>query len=655
MHRSFLSVSLALCGLSTVCVGDEVTQGAARFAERAGCNDTIDEDPKMRRAVKACTRLLGRSGLSNAQRGYALYARGTLSISLARYLEGLADLEEAVPLLPSFGNVLESRARAYEMNGQPAKGLADYRAALALDPSLYMAEFAMQRMVRSCPSQIYEGTTCASAGAPVPPALSVEAPAPPTTGSATEYPPRIIAADAPETPPKAAPAGQGQRFVIGPSSMFPALASPEMLPALKPGDEVEIAPYAGSPKAGDVVAFKHPRDGSTIVARRLVGLPGDEVDVRAGEVLLNGAALPRVQVGTVGAAASYQETLPNGTQYVVLDDGPNGPFDNTGTLKVPAGHYFVLGDNRDHSLDSRAIFVFGYVPAGNIVGRVQKAGAPVPTPSAPPSPVAATPQTEPTSPAEKPGWLSWLWGSKKQAAEQPPASVTPAMPPPAGGTSLTVKVGDKDIALIAPAGSCFLDSATTDGAAAVKNLQSELSTFEGLKVIAAYAPCGAGVPQFLSAIPHGGYFAVATDEDLSGRESEALQSACGGLSSTAGKSGRDLSSATDLSPKLAAMIPGIIEGDKAALRPVMDINSSTSGVPTGVFPAGPHACYMGLFRTGVVNHSDFIHADAILAFGPVVHGKFLGLVDWATFENADGIVAHLDRIKALHNDIARLR
>lgn len=233
---------------------------------------------------------------------------------------------------------------------------------------------------------------------------------------------------APSAPP-ATPAGQVQRVVLGPSSMFPQLASPEMLPALKPGDEVEIAPYAGSPKAGDIVALKHPVDGSTVVARRLVGLPGDEVVVRAGEVLLNGAVIPRMQVGTVGTAASYQETLPNGTQYVVLDDGPNAPFDNAGPLKVPAGHYFVLGDNRDHSLDSRAIFVFGYVPEANIVGRVQIAGAPAPTPPASPSPVAAAPGAEPAPPAEKPGWFSWLWGDSKPEAAPPATPAAQPSPP----------------------------------------------------------------------------------------------------------------------------------------------------------------------------------------------------------------------------------
>src|SRR5882724_3287505 len=83
----------------------------ARFARRAGCTDDIDnestgDDSKTKRAEKACTKLLAGSALSNTQRGYALYARGTLRTGLARYPEALADVEEAVTLLPSFGKVL---------------------------------------------------------------------------------------------------------------------------------------------------------------------------------------------------------------------------------------------------------------------------------------------------------------------------------------------------------------------------------------------------------------------------------------------------------------------------------------------------------------------------------------------------------------------
>lgn len=164
----------------------------ARLAWRAGCKDVMDEDRKMARAEKACTKLLGRSGLSTQQRGFALYARGTLRIASARYPEGLADLEEAVPLLPSFGKVLESRARAYEMNGLPAKALADYRAALALDPSLYMAEFAMQQMLQRCPQGTYEGSACATSAspAPVPPAMQAE---PPRTLSVADVPNNEVA------------------------------------------------------------------------------------------------------------------------------------------------------------------------------------------------------------------------------------------------------------------------------------------------------------------------------------------------------------------------------------------------------------------------------------------------------------------------------
>jgi len=67
----------------------------------------------------------------------------------------------------------------------------------------------------------------------------------------------------------------------------------------------------------------------------------------------------------------FEETLPNGVKYTVLDSEPNGPFDNTGVFKVPENHYFVMGDNRDNSTDSRAQWGVGYVPFENFVGRAE--------------------------------------------------------------------------------------------------------------------------------------------------------------------------------------------------------------------------------------------------------------------------------------------
>lgn len=136
--------------------------------------------------------------------------------------------------------------------------------------------------------------------------------------------------------------------------------------------------FAGKPERGDVVVFKLPRDNSTDYIKRVIGLPGDEIQVRSGIVYLNGEALPRKEAGVyvppsnggpVRKIKKYEETLPSGKTYTVLDAETNGFFDNVGPYKVPAGHYFMMGDNRDNSTDSRATWDVGYVPYENLIGR----------------------------------------------------------------------------------------------------------------------------------------------------------------------------------------------------------------------------------------------------------------------------------------------
>lgn len=138
--------------------------------------------------------------------------------------------------------------------------------------------------------------------------------------------------------------------------------------------------FAGEPKRGDVAVFKLPRDNSTDYIKRVIGLPGDEVQMRGGTLYINGAAVPKVRNGEFLTREDdgpprliprYEETLPNGVKYTVLDSEPNGPFDNTGVFKVPAGHYFMMGDNRDNSTDSRAQWGVGYVPYENLIGRAE--------------------------------------------------------------------------------------------------------------------------------------------------------------------------------------------------------------------------------------------------------------------------------------------
>jgi signal peptidase I len=147
-----------------------------------------------------------------------------------------------------------------------------------------------------------------------------------------------------------------------------------------------IVPFRGrlfgsEPKRGDVVIFKLPRDNSTDYIKRLIGLPGDEVAVRGGIVHLNGQALPQAPAGTyVGpeeggrAKPRYEETLPNGVKHYVLHWQRESDLDNVGPFKVPAGHYFMMGDNRDDSIDSRVQsphFGVGFVPYENLVGRAE--------------------------------------------------------------------------------------------------------------------------------------------------------------------------------------------------------------------------------------------------------------------------------------------
>ncbi|RAH96999.1 signal peptidase I [Acuticoccus sediminis] len=137
---------------------------------------------------------------------------------------------------------------------------------------------------------------------------------------------------------------------------------------------------ASKPERGDVAVFKLPRDNATDYIKRVIGLPGDRIQVREGILYINDVAVPRrrlsdyVEVGANGRevrAERYEETLPNGVTYEVLDSSPNSLFDNTQVYTVPADHYFMMGDNRDNSTDSRSQSGVGYVPFENFVGRAE--------------------------------------------------------------------------------------------------------------------------------------------------------------------------------------------------------------------------------------------------------------------------------------------
>ncbi len=137
--------------------------------------------------------------------------------------------------------------------------------------------------------------------------------------------------------------------------------------------------FGAEPKRGDVAVFKLPRDNSTDYIKRVMGLPGDEIQMRNGQVFINGQGVPKEPAGEFTTWEDgrertipvFQETLPNGVKYKVLDSDPNGPYDNTGVYKVPSGHYFMMGDNRDNSTDSRVRSAVGFVPYQNFVGRAE--------------------------------------------------------------------------------------------------------------------------------------------------------------------------------------------------------------------------------------------------------------------------------------------
>jgi signal peptidase I len=134
------------------------------------------------------------------------------------------------------------------------------------------------------------------------------------------------------------------------------------------------------PNRGDVVVFKLPTDNSTDYIKRVIGLPGDHIQMKGGNLYINDRLMPRKRIqdylyqegnGTVIPLAQYIETLPNGVQHRIIKMGDNGPLDNTQEYVVPPGDYFMMGDNRDNSQDSRVLSAVGYVPAENLVGRAQ--------------------------------------------------------------------------------------------------------------------------------------------------------------------------------------------------------------------------------------------------------------------------------------------
>ena len=180
-----------------------------------------------------------------------------------------------------------------------------------------------------------------------------------------------------------------------------SIPSGSMLPTLLVGDYLFVSKYAygysryslpfglplipgrvlaKTPERGDVVVFKLPADNSTDYIKRVIGLPGDRIQLKQGVLYINDQPVRREPAGDIvlpGASGlnqryhRYIETLPNGVSHTIIEISDSGPFDNTGVYVVPEGHFFAMGDNRDSSRDSRFLGEVGYIPFENLVGHAK--------------------------------------------------------------------------------------------------------------------------------------------------------------------------------------------------------------------------------------------------------------------------------------------
>jgi signal peptidase I len=128
-------------------------------------------------------------------------------------------------------------------------------------------------------------------------------------------------------------------------------------------------------RRGDVVVFRLPRDPATTYVKRLIGLPGDRIQMREGRLYINDTMVPRRAIGRFDGDRRYVETLPSGREHEIIEISDADRHDDTPVFIVPVRHYFMMGDNRDNSLDSRipaAEGGVGFVPEENLVARVDR-------------------------------------------------------------------------------------------------------------------------------------------------------------------------------------------------------------------------------------------------------------------------------------------
>ncbi|KKC39635.1 signal peptidase [Devosia epidermidihirudinis] len=137
--------------------------------------------------------------------------------------------------------------------------------------------------------------------------------------------------------------------------------------------------FGRDPNRGDIAVFR-PVPQNIEYIKRIVGLPGDRIQMKAGRLYINDVMVEREELGKAQDTDSenrtvevtvYRETFPEGTTHIIQEISDDQPLDNTAEYVVPAGHYFMMGDNRDRSADSRVLSQVGYVPAVNLIAKAE--------------------------------------------------------------------------------------------------------------------------------------------------------------------------------------------------------------------------------------------------------------------------------------------